>query len=78
MAWVAIPNNPNWEYDNAPPDPGADSPLRPLWLKQTAGIRTFGTGPGAHQVYTRVRRVGDGPDADRGELSKTFWDSRAP
>lgn len=73
MAWVNIPNNPNWEYDNAPADPGAGSPLRPLWLKQTAGVRTeFG-----HSVYTKVRKVGDGPNADRGEMSKSYWDSRA-
>ena len=23
MGWLLIPNNPNWQYDNAPPDPGA-------------------------------------------------------
>lgn len=73
MAFVVIPNNPNWEYDNAPADPGAGSPLRPLWLKQTNGVRN----DRGHEVYTKVRKVGDGPDADRGEMSKTYWDSRA-
>lgn len=76
MAWVNITGNPNWQYQDAPADPGADSPLRPLWLKQTNGIRT----DGSHQVYTQVRRVPDDSsdaNANRGELSKTFWDQRA-
>lgn len=75
MAWQSIPNNPNWEYQDSPPDPGAGSPLRPLWLKQTGGVRTDGT----HQVYTQVRRIpkdaGDA-NANRGELSKTYWDNK--
>lgn len=73
MAWVAIPGLPGWEYDNAPPDPGADSPERPLWLLQTNGVRNFR----GRETYTRVRRVGDA-DVSRGEISKTFWDLRAP
>lgn len=72
MAWVAITNNPNWEYDNAPADPGVGSPYRPLWLKQTSGVRTFK----GHEVYTKVRRVGDSPTTNRGELSKTYWDNQ--
>lgn len=74
MAFVNIPNNPNWEYDNNPPDPGATSALRRLWLQQTNGIRTESTGS---QIYTRVRKVGDGPNADRGELSKSYWDAQS-
>lgn len=75
MAWVPVPNNSYWEYDNNPPDPGVGSPYRDLWLKQTAGVRTDPiTG---HQVYTRVRKVGDA-DESRGELSKSYWDTRAP
>jgi hypothetical protein len=75
MAWVSVPNNSYWEYDNNPPDPGADSPYRDLWLRQTNGIRTdSATG---HKVYTRVRRVNDG-DISRGELSKSYWDTRDP
>ena len=73
MAWVAITNNPNWEYNNQPTDPSnVASSLRPLWLKQTSGIRTFK----GHEVYTQVRRVGDPPQANRGELSKTYWDNQ--
>ncbi len=53
MAWVTITNNPSWQYDNSPPDPGANSPLRPLWLKQTNGIRTTN----GHAVYTSVRKT---------------------
>ena len=72
MAWTSIPGNSEWEYDNNPPDPGANSPLRPLWLLQTGGIRIA---PNGREVYTRVRQVGDG-DISRGEISKTFWDER--
>jgi len=71
MAWIAIPNNPNWEYDNAPAFPGANSPYRPLWAKQTAGIRT----DGARKIYTKVRKIGR-TDETMGELSKTFWDAK--
>lgn len=74
MAFVNIPNNSNWEYDNNPSDPGATSALRSLWLKQTAGIRTESTGS---KIYTRVRKVGDGPNANRGELSKSYWDAQS-
>lgn len=70
MAWQPIPNNSYWEYDDNPPDPGGKQTA--LWLKQTNGVRT----DGSHQVYTRVRRIGDG-DITRGELSKTYWDNRA-
>ena len=72
MAWVAITNNTGWQYNNAPADPGVDSPLRPLWLKQTNGIRQFNNGT---EVYVEVRKVGD-TDRTRGEMSKSFWDSR--
>ena len=72
MAFVAIPNNDQYEYDNAPPDPGADHPMRPLWQKSTNGIRTE-----FHSVYVRCRRVGTSGDADHGEISKTYWDARA-
>ena len=71
MAWVAIPNNQYWEYDNAPADPGVSSPYRPLWLKQTNGIRTTR----GHEVYTKVRRVGTTVET-AGELSKTYWDNQ--
>lgn len=71
MAFVAIPNDSNWEYDNAPADPGIGSPLRDLWLLQTNGIRTDS---GGHKVYVSCRKVGE--TIERGELSKTYIDSR--
>ena len=70
MAWLLIPNNRVWEYDNAPPDPGANSPYRPLWLKQTAGVRTNSDG---QKVFTKVRKVGSTVDT-MGEIAKTYWD----
>ena len=73
MAWVNITNNTTWQYNNSPSDPGATSPFRPLWQKQTSGIRT----DGPHKVYTEVRKATDnGTARTRGELSKTFWDAR--
>lgn len=47
--------------------------MRPLWLKQTSGIRN----DRGHEVYTRCRRIGTSGDADHGEISKTYWDARA-
>ena len=72
MAWGAITNNTGWQYNNAPADPGVGSPLRPLWQKQTNGIRQFKNGT---EVYVEVRKVGD-TNRTRGEMSKSFWDSR--
>ena len=73
MAWVSIPNNSLWEYQNSPADPGAGSPLRTLWLEQSNGIRT----KLGHSVYTQTRKVGDSNTANRGELSKSFWDAQS-
>ena len=70
MAWVNIPNNPEWEYDNAPADPGVDSPYYELWTKQTNGIREFY----GHEVYVKCRLIGSTVDT-MGEISKTFWDN---
>mgnify|MGYP003973878395 FL=1 len=71
MAFVAIPNNDQYEYDNAPPDPGAGHPMRALWLKSSNGVRT----EHGHSVYVRTRRIGSG-NVDHGELSKSYWDAR--
>ncbi len=72
MAFVNIPNNYQYEYDNAPPDPGVNHPMRALWQKSANGIRTSHN----HSVYVRCRRVGSG-NVDHGEISKTYWDARA-
>ena len=71
MAFVAIPNNDQYEYDNAPPDPGVGHPMRALWLKSSNGIRT----EHGHSNYVRTRKIGSG-DVDHGELSKSYWDAR--
>lgn len=76
MAWVVIPNVPNWEYNNAPEDPGVDSPYRALWLKQTNGIRTKTHLDHSDLIYTDVRMVGDTTDATRGEMNKSWCDAQ--
>jgi len=70
MAWITITNNPLWEYDNAPADPGGS--LTYIWSKQTNGIRTS-TFDGT-EIYTNCRMVGTTVDA--GELNKTYWDAQ--
>ena len=73
MAWVAIPNNPDWEYNNDPTDPGATNALRRQWVLSSNGVRQQKDGT---QVYVQVRRVGDTANTNKGELSKSFWDAR--
>jgi surface protein len=73
MAWVAIPNNPDWEYNNDPTDPGATNALRRQWVLSSSGVRQQKDGT---QVYVQVRRVGDTANTNKGELSKSFWDAR--
>lgn len=70
MAWVDVPNNQYWEYDNAPADPGVDSPFYELWAKQSNGIRD----EGSFEVYTKARKKGSTADT-MGELNKTFFDN---
>lgn len=77
MAWVDIPgSNSIWQYENSAtvsntyPDSadGANSVI-------ASGIRTY-TKPGTSdtvQVYIRTRKKGE--TTERGELSKTFFDS---
>lgn len=77
MAWVTVPGSDNiWEYDNAAtisdtyPDSadGANSTI-------SGGIRTY-THPSdgrTVQVYIKTRKAGE--TKERGELSKTFYDS---
>lgn len=70
MAWLPIPGNPMWEYDNAPPDPG--NAQSALWAKQTGGIRT---NPNGIEIYTKCRMIGSTKDSN-GEMNKTHWDSK--
>ena len=72
MAWVNIPNLSGWQYQNAPADPGASLPQqRKLWAKSSNGVRTTG----GTSVYVQVRKTGDANDANRGEISKSYWDA---
>ena len=72
MAWVNIPNLSGWQYQNAPADPGATLPQqRKLWALSSNGVRTIGS----TSVYVQVRKVGDANDANRGEISKSYWDA---
>lgn len=71
MAWVQIPNLPEWEYDNNPPDPG--NKLSTLWATGVAGIRT--TPNGVHEIYMNCRRVGSSRPSVPSEISKTYWDA---
>ncbi|REK59987.1 MAG: hypothetical protein DWQ49_07095 [Bacteroidetes bacterium] len=72
MAWVTITNNPTWQYNNAPANPGTDNKFKKaLWDLQTNGIRSTGQN---HEVYVEVRKVGD-TNRTRGEMSKTYWDN---
>ena len=73
MAWVQIPNNPYWEYDNNPPDPGYK--LTALWSTGTNGIRVNpvdGT-----EVYMNCRMVGSSASSEPSEISKTYWDNHS-
>lgn len=70
MAWVTITNNPAWEYDNDPPDPGGA--LTALWETGTAGIRTNQSGD---EIYMNCRLIGSDAPSVPSEISKTFWDN---
>ena len=72
MAWVQIPNNPYWEYDTNPQDPGGALSL--LWSLGVAGIRTNADG---NEVYMNCRRVGSSDASRPSEISKTYWDNQS-
>ncbi len=72
MAWVAITNNPEWEYDNAPPAPTIGTPQYDLWLKSALGIRIQ---PDGTEIYISTRRIGTHLPSG-GELNKSYWDAR--
>lgn len=62
--WNTIPQNPIWQYDSDPSNPGTG----------TNGIRASSFG----QVYTHVRHriLHAGRASKPNEISKTFWDTR--
>ena len=63
MAWKEIPGNPYWYWNNDPPADG---------LTNEAGIRT----KGLSQIFSQVRRFDDPEDANRGEISATYWNAK--
>jgi hypothetical protein len=71
MAWIEIPNNPTWEYDNSPPDPG--DALTALWATGVAGIRTNQYG---EELYMNCRLIGSSAPSVPSEISKTYWDNQ--
>lgn len=79
MAWVdvlgsedAIANTCIWEYDNAATAADTYSDANGT---TASGVRTF-TPPGgsAQKIYVKVRKKGE--IAERGELSKNYYDGR--
>jgi hypothetical protein len=69
MSWATIQNNPYWEYNNAPANPGGAQ--TPLWLKQVNGIRT---NPNGTKIYTCCRKVGS-TVVTAGEINKSYYDN---
>lgn len=72
MAWITIPNNPTWEYDNNPPDPGGA--LTTLWSTGTSGIRTNQSN---NKIYMNCRKVGSNTASVPSEINKTYWDAQS-
>ena len=73
MAWVVVlGSNGIWEYDNAAT--AADT-YTDANGTTTSGIRTFVTPLGNTQyTYVKCRKAGE--TAERGELSKNYYDAR--
>ena len=71
--WNTIPQNPIWQYDSDPPDPGAA--LTELWQTGTNGIRT--NQKSGDEIYMNVRhKTLQAPRASvPSELNKTFWNN---
>ena len=70
MAWQIIPNNPYWQYDDAPFDPGGAETA--LWATSTNGIRIS---PAGDEIYVNCRHILLHPTQDSfpNEINKTFW-----
>ena len=70
MAWQNIPNNPYWQYDDAPLDPGGAETA--LWATSTNGVRTSARG---EEIYVNCRHTLLHPTQDSfpNEINKTFW-----
>ena len=72
MAWLNIPNNDSWQYDDNPPNPGGA--LTTLWQTSTNGIRTT---PFGEKIYVNCRHITLRPyqESVASEISKTYWDN---
>jgi len=70
MAWQNIPNNPYWQYDDAPLDPGGAETA--LWATSTNGVRLSVRG---EEIYVNCRHKLLHPTQDSfpNEINKTFW-----
>ena len=71
MAFRDIPGNPNWEYDDSPPDPGGAQSV--LYETGTGGIRT---NPRGEEIYMNCRHKTLHPTQESvpNEINKTYWD----
>lgn len=71
--WNTIPQNPIWQYDSDPPDPGGTQTA--LWQTGTNGIRTTSRGT---EIYMNVqhRTLHAGRASVPSEMSKSFWDAQ--
>lgn len=67
MAWKQIPGNPNWQFNDDP-----QLPVRWQNMGYVNGVRT----DGVNQVYAQVRRNSDPDDANRGEISATYYNAK--
>lgn len=67
MAWKQIPGNPNWQFND-------DPQLTVRWqsMGYVNGVRT----DGVNQIYAQVRRNGDPDNANRGEISATYYNAK--
>ena len=71
MAWLAITNNPGWEYSTTP---DVDDPDNDYTGLHTLGIRTVN----AREEYVYCRQINNDPEAlpGYGGISKTYWDGQ--
>ena len=73
MAWVSVPgSNSIWEYDNAATVGDSYSDANG---SVTGGVRSY-TPPAGNEQETYILARKSGETAERGELSKNYYDAR--
>jgi len=74
MTWNTILQNPIWQYDSDPPDPGGAQ--TELWQTGTNGVRTNESGD---EIYMNVRHktLQTTRASVPSEMNKSFWDTIA-